>query len=352
MSKQQYSDDVIVSTYRELGTQRAVSEKLGISQWTVCRAMQRSGEKATGCRLNGKDQKQTKVTDAQLFEACKTMTIGEIAEKFGMHRESLPRRFRKIGVYPIGYHTGCADTKAAREYWEKHPDEKRGCICKSVYGDCWHYVEAHKKMCDENHPGFEYAESRTTNPRRVRIKCKKCGRIIERASSTFRQKNIRCDNCENNRKLSETREKLLRILLAVEDYKTPKTCKTCGGAFYSPHSNQLYCSERCKRKAKPKTNSIRKRCRKYGVYYDSAVTRQKVFERDKYICQICGKPTDPNDTSWGIIGPNAPTVDHIIALKNGGAHTWNNVQCAHAICNSYKRDLWADEFEEVLSCLA
>jgi hypothetical protein len=39
-------------------------------------------------------------------------------------------------------------------------------------------------------------------------------------------------------------------------------------------------------------------------------------------------------------------------LANGGTHTWDNVQCAHAICNSYKRDLWADEFEEVLSCLA
>jgi len=351
MSRQRYSDDVIVSVYRELGTQRAVSEKLGIGQWTVCRAMQRCGEKATGRKFNGKDQAQTKITDAELIEACKSMTINEIASKYGMHRESLPRRFRKLGVYPIGYHTGCSDTSAANEYWQKHPGKKRGCISRHIYGDCWHYVESHKKKCDERHPNFEYLESRTS-PKQVRLKCKTCGHIIERASSTFRQKNVSCDNCEEKRKLSETRQTLLATFLAIEDYKTPKTCKTCGGVFYSPYCTQIYCSERCKRKAKSKTSSIRKRCRKYGVHYDSSVTRTKVFERDGYICQICGKPTDLNDREWGTIGPLFPTVDHIIALANGGSHTWDNVQCAHAICNSYKRDLWAEEFEEVLSCLA
>lgn len=300
-------------------------------------------------RANGINQPGRKITDKQLVEACKSMTINEIAEKYGMHRESLPRRFKRVGVYPIGYHIGCADTTAANEYWKEHPNEKRGCVGRHVYGDCWHYVEEHKKKCDENHPGFEYIESRTTNPKRVRIKCKKCGRIIERALSTFRQKGIRCDDCENNRKLIDTRENLLRTLLAVEDIKTPKTCKTCGGVFYSPCQTQIYCSEKCKRKAKPKASSIRKRCRKYGVYYDPTVTRQKVFERDNYVCQICGKPTDPSDVSWGTIGPLFPTVDHIIALANGGSHTWDNVQCAHAICNSYKRDLRSYKFKGALT---
>lgn len=350
MGKLQYSDDVIVSAYRELGTQRAVSEKLGISPWTVCKVMQRCGEKATGRKFNGKDQAQTKITDDELVVACKTMTLNEIAEKFDMHPYSLPRRCKRIGVYPVGYCKG-GGTDAANKYWEEHPDKKRGCV-RRIYGDCWHYVESHKKKCDALHQNFEYIESKTTEPKRVRIKCKKCGCVIERAASTFKYSNICCDNCENNRKLSEVREKLLQVFLIVKDTKTPKTCKTCGGVFYSPYHNQLYCSEKCKRKAKPKTSSIRKRCRKYGVYYDSAVTRQRVFERDKYICQICGKPTDPNDREWGTLGPLFPTVDHIVALANGGAHIWGNVQCAHAICNSYKRDLWADEFEEVLSCLA
>lgn len=52
------------------------------------------------------------------------------------------------------------------------------------------------------------------------------------------------------------------------------------------------------------------------------------------------KQCDWNDRSWnGVFGALYPTVDHITALANGGGHTWDNVQLAHAICNSYKRDL-------------
>jgi 5-methylcytosine-specific restriction endonuclease McrA len=34
--------------------------------------------------------------------------------------------------------------------------------------------------------------------------------------------------------------------------------------------------------------------------------------------------------------PLAPTIDHIIALANGGTHEPTNVQCAHFICNATK----------------
>lgn len=162
------------------------------------------------------------------------------------------------------------------------------------------------------------------------------------------------------KQLAKSRIDLIRHINAYANLKTDKVCACCGAVFHNEYPNAIYCSDKCRRrthdkrrrKVKPRTSSIRKRCRKYGVYYDPSVTSAKVFERDGYICQICGKPTDSSDTSWGIIGPNAPTVDHIVALANGGTHTWDNVQCAHAICNSYKRDLWADEFEEVLLCLA
>ena len=42
---------------------------------------------------------------------------------------------------------------------------------------------------------------------------------------------------------------------------------------------------------------------------------------------------------WGSFGPTYPTLDHIIPLAKGGTHTWNNVQCACAMCNSEKRDI-------------
>lgn len=73
--------------------------------------------------------------------------------------------------------------------------------------------------------------------------------------------------------------------------------------------------------------------------YERGITLIKVYERDHGICQICGKPTDWNDNSWGYGGPNHPTIDHIVALANGGLHSWDNVQLAHGMCNSIKRDL-------------
>lgn len=309
----------ICRVYLEVNSEKETARITNHSPTTVSRYLIRYG---LGRGKGGNQDKQRKITDEQILEAVGTMTRQEVADKYGVHVENLARRMKKLGV--------CA------KYAEAKP--------RTIFGDTWHYVESHKKKCDERHPSFEYMESRT-QPRRVRLKCKTCGHIIERAASTFRQKHIHCENCEEERKLSDTRQTLLATFLAIKDYKTPKTCKTCGGVFYSPYQTQTYCSEKCKRKAKPRTNSIRKRCRKYGVYYDPAVTRRKVFERDNYVCQICGKPTDPSDREWGTIGPLYPTVDHIIALANGGTHTWDNVQCAHAICNSYKRDLLAAEME-------
>lgn len=311
----------ICRVYLEVNSERETARITNHSTTTVSRYLIRYG---LGRGKGGNQDKQRKITDDQILEDVGTMTRQEIADKYGVHVENLARRMKKLGV--------CA------KYAEAKP--------RTIFGDAWHFVESHKKKCDEKHPSFEYIESRRTSTlKRVKLRCKRCGSIVERDLSTFRQKGIRCDKCEEERKLSESRSALLAVFLAIKDYKTPKTCKACGGVFYSPYQTQTYCSEKCKQKAKPKTSSIRKRCRKYGVYYDSAVTRQKVFERDNYVCQICGKLTDPSDREWGTSGPLYPTVDHIIALANGGTHTWDNVQCAHAICNSYKRDLLAAEME-------
>lgn len=153
-----------------------------------------------------------------------------------------------------------------------------------------------------------------------------------------------------NRKAQKEKEKAInntiRIIWAIAEKKKDKYCAECGSVFHSEYPNKIYCSDKCQRKhhnrlrcKRKKNSSIRRRCRKYGVYYDPAVTREKVIKRDNGICQICGKVCDPFDLRWGFSGPNFPTLDHIIALANGGNHTWDNVQCACGECNSYKRDL-------------
>lgn len=65
--------------------------------------------------------------------------------------------------------------------------------------------------------------------------------------------------------------------------------------------------------------------------------RQAVFERDGWVCQLCGEAVPRyvlplND-------PSEPTIDHIVCLADGGPDTEDNVQLAHRWCNSAKRPL-------------
>lgn len=84
--------------------------------------------------------------------------------------------------------------------------------------------------------------------------------------------------------------------------------------------------------------------------YEPGISLERLIERDGLTCAICGGVCNPNDKNNGRIGLTYPTIDHIIAMKNGGGHTWDNVQVAHMICNSTKRDLLEEELtEEVIA---
>lgn len=75
------------------------------------------------------------------------------------------------------------------------------------------------------------------------------------------------------------------------------------------------------------------RAKRFGVerqYFKPA----RVFERDKWRCQLCGVSTPKR--LKGTLSPQAPELDHIIPLSLGGAHVWDNVQCACRRCNGIK----------------
>lgn len=68
-----------------------------------------------------------------------------------------------------------------------------------------------------------------------------------------------------------------------------------------------------------------------------------IADRDNMRCQICGRNVDVNDKwvnergRW-CFGRLYPTIDHIVALANGGTDTYDNVQLACKHCNSKKQD--------------
>lgn len=73
---------------------------------------------------------------------------------------------------------------------------------------------------------------------------------------------------------------------------------------------------------------------------DWTVNLQELISRDQSVCALCGELVNVNDYTVRdgvfIAGNSYPSIDHIIPLSKGGAHTWSNVQLAHRACNSRK----------------
>jgi hypothetical protein len=69
----------------------------------------------------------------------------------------------------------------------------------------------------------------------------------------------------------------------------------------------------------------------------SARERQDVFRKTAGRCHICGGVID---------GPWH--VDHVFAHAAGGTHAADNYLPAHALCNNYRWDYSADEFQIIL----
>ena len=142
-----------------------------------------------------------------------------------------------------------------------------------------------------------------------------------------------------------------------EKYDAVRVCEVCGKQYTLRERMQggdtKYCrdngccSKECLKTRARKAQKIRERgyrnhkgrARKYGCAFDSSVTLKALIKRNGLRCAICGEMCDPDDHGWtDYTGPKHPTIDHIIPMSKGGGHVWDNVQVAHAICNSIKRD--------------
>jgi hypothetical protein len=76
-----------------------------------------------------------------------------------------------------------------------------------------------------------------------------------------------------------------------------------------------------------------------GMNYDVKVgepetlSRAGIWERDKHICQYCGKHLELNDMHW----------DHILPESKGNPDSWMNLVCACSKCNTKKKDRTPEE---------
>lgn len=162
--------------------------------------------------------------------------------------------------------------------------------------------------------------------------CAVCGLRFTSVQSTALYCSDECSNVEVLKRQAE------RYYDENDTDRGPRPCVECGTIFapeYGISTRRSYCSDAClKRKARRVAKGIRN-ARLRGVGAES-VNAIAVFERDGWLCQICGIDT-PRDKR-GSYDNDAPELDHIIPLAKGGAHTYANVQCSCRECNARKSD--------------
>lgn len=100
--------------------------------------------------------------------------------------------------------------------------------------------------------------------------------------------------------------------------RPPEVCPTCVSETNKRHK----AAHRTARKAKQRAVSV------------ESVDPIRVFERDGWRCHMCGSPT-PKEKR-GSYEDDAPELDHIVTLADGGEHSYRNTACACRSCNIRK----------------
>ena len=187
------------------------------------------------------------------------------------------------------------------------------------------------------------------------IYCDDCGQPFKWSARGLRKHgSIQCDNClqilsnikeqEHQEQLEENKriqhEQTLqrqyeRKIIKIESRK--RICQRCGIEF---NGSRKYCSDKCRIRQLNSNHEHLRRIRINNNYHDN-ISIEILAKRDNNKCWLCGKAVDWNDcyrkkNNVFVAKGNYPSIDHVVALSNGGTHTWDNVRLAHKKCNTHK----------------
>ena len=273
-------------------------------------------------------------------------TTGEVVEKFNVTAPQFEGKRKALGI--------TKKPEQRKESWRKSLDKAVAIASENTK------ARSKKKRSERlDSLGFDVVDE---NDGVGTIRCRTCGSEFSRTLQYMSCGNVMCCECNRITKQEETERKRTRKIrpkaLCYQEKREKLLdsvciCKTCGKQ-YTPrmycedanlktYSNPGFCSVSCKKKnsrsKQSENKNYRERAKKFGCEYDKTVTLKKLIKRDGLKCRICGGMCNQNDHEWtDFFGPTSPTLDHIIPLAKGGGHVWENVQVAHAICNSRKKD--------------
>lgn len=172
--------------------------------------------------------------------------------------------------------------------------------------------------------------------------CKGCGVEFCVLRTSGRVSGYCCTECRRRSAYSyDPDASLERNKANHRAHSKPKSCSSCGVLFSRLYGNKSStcsddCSDALKRKQRRVARSKRKALER-GASVGKPVDPIAVLERDGWRCQLCGVKTPKR--LRGTYDNRAPEVDHILPLSLGGAHTYDNVQCACRSCNGVKSNI-------------
>ena len=192
--------------------------------------------------------------------------------------------------------------KCANEYYTRRPPGEGEKYCSR---GCSHAnaKSINKKSCELPKYTIVY-----------HCKCERCSSMYYAKSDRSK----RCNSCGNT------------------TIPYTKTCNWCDKEYKPTTIGSMQCSDKCKQEVKKeaaRTNKARRRAIIKGSTVET-VRPYKVFNRDKWICQACA--CDTPEKLRGTHDDNAPELDHIVPLSNGGEHSYSNTQCLCRLCNQLK----------------
>ena len=204
-----------------------------------------------------------------------------------------------------------------------------------------HHSQVHcTRLCAKQFSSKEAWKRESSKPKVANVgTCEVCGREYDKKQGPQKYCSERCSG-----KADAERKKLSRDRYRFEN---PLTCPICGTVFVITDSRQRFCSKKCTQRFNnigKKTNPIHKDRRMKRMLengkVDTSITLKELSDRFNGKCAICRKKVDWNNfearNGVFIAGESYPSIDHIVAIANGGTHTWSNVQLAHRRCNNAK----------------
>lgn len=215
--------------------------------------------------------------------------------------------------------------------------------------------KAAERIREESDGLLEYVSGYMTKDSQINVRCNICGGTFSRSFHHLTtHKPVCCPICtvrerERVRAERETEAALKRAerkaqrARKAEEAEARKAerehkCPVCGTLTLRPK----YCSEECARRAANKVKDQRRRIKIAAAMVDKDITVEGLFKRDKGVCYLCGCKCDYEDFTVVngnvIAGDWYPSIDHIVPLSKGGAHSWKNVKLAHRRCNYLKSD--------------